>query len=498
MYFGPGHKLHYRTDERGNRIMDFSYAGYRAGGVRLPDAPAVKTLVPLEGDNTAQIQAAIDEVSARTPDANGLRGAVALKAGDYRVDGTVTIAASGVVLRGGGSTDGGTVIHLAGEPHRFLEIRGAGALRAVGNSAAITDAYIPSVANSFHVDDASAFHVGDAVVVLRPVTEAWIHFMGKDMLVRDGKAQTWIKAGSFIHTDRAIRAISGKLITLDVALSDSLDAKFLEAPGAARGTTPGTTLGTTQGASMVKYEFPGRISQLGVENLRVVAPFTDVAIASPDFAVLRMDAWVKDVAIQETQNGVVIGSGAKRVTSERVRVVHGAPHSGAAAPADFSIAGTQILLDRCSVDGEGTWPVVTQASVTGPDVVLNFSGNAHAGVSPHQRWATGLLVDGARLPGAVARTPGIAFSNRKTTGSGHGWDVGWAVAWNVASPHLLVQQPLGAMNWCIGCSGERTKAGDIPEGIYDSPGRAVEPVSLYLEQLREPLGDAALVRIGYR
>jgi hypothetical protein len=100
-------------------------------------------------------------------------------------------------------------------------------------------------------------------------------------------------------------------------------------------------------------------------------------------------------------------------------------------------------------------------------------------VSPHQRWATGLLVDGARLPGAVARTPGIAFSNRKTAGSGHGWDIGWAVAWNVASPHLLVQQPPGAMNWCIGCSGERTKTGDIPEGIYDSPGRAVEPVSLY-------------------
>jgi hypothetical protein len=83
---------------------------------------------------------------------------------------------------------------------------------------------------------------------------------------------------------------------------------------------------------------------------------------------------------------------------------------------------------------------------------------------------------------------GIAFSNRRTAGPGHGWDIGWAVAWNVASPHLLVQQPPGAMNWRIGCSGERTKAGDIPEGIYDSPGRSVEPVSLYLEQLRERPG----------
>jgi len=111
----------------------------------------VKTLAPLEGDNTAQIQTAIDEVSLRTPGASGLRGVVALKAGDYRVNGTVTIAASGVVLRGGGAADGGTVIHLTGGPHRFLEIRGAGALRAVGNSAAINDAYIPAGASTFHV-----------------------------------------------------------------------------------------------------------------------------------------------------------------------------------------------------------------------------------------------------------------------------------------------------------------------------------------------------------
>lgn len=214
VFFGPDHKLRYRADERGNRIMDFSFAGYKGGGVRLPDAPVAKTLSPLEGDNTAQIQAAIAEVSIRTPDANGLRGAVVLKAGDYNLEATITIAASGVVLRGSGSASSGTVIHLTGAPHRFLEIRGAGVLRAVGDSAAITDAYIPSGANSFHVDDASAFHAGDAVVVRRPVTEAWVHFMGMDTLVRDGKAQTWIKAGSSIHTDRTIQTISGKLITL--------------------------------------------------------------------------------------------------------------------------------------------------------------------------------------------------------------------------------------------------------------------------------------------
>jgi hypothetical protein len=91
-------------------------------------------LAPLEGDNSPQIQAAIDEVSMRTPDASGLRGGVALRAGDYRADGTVTIAAGGVVLRGSGSGDGGAVIHLAGDPHRFLEIHG-GRYGPVGGAA---------------------------------------------------------------------------------------------------------------------------------------------------------------------------------------------------------------------------------------------------------------------------------------------------------------------------------------------------------------------------
>ncbi len=138
---------------------------------------------------------------------------------------------------------------------------------------------------------------------------------------------------------------------------------------------------------------------------------------------------------------------------DSVRIVHAMPHSGAAAPADFSLSGIQIFLNRCSILGEGTWPVVTQAMVTGPIVVLNFKAD-HAGVSPHQRWATGLLVDGAVLENTTPRKQGIAFSNRNTAGSGHGWDIGWAVAWNVTSPYLLVQQPPGAMNWCIGCIGE--------------------------------------------
>src|SRR5438309_4385067 len=57
---GADHRLHYRYDSRGNSIMDFSSAGYRAGGVKLPSAVAAQRLTPASGDNTARIQAALD------------------------------------------------------------------------------------------------------------------------------------------------------------------------------------------------------------------------------------------------------------------------------------------------------------------------------------------------------------------------------------------------------------------------------------------------------
>lgn len=476
VYFGPDGRLHYRSDERGNRIMDFSHAGYRGGGVRLPSPPVVDTLKPVEGDSTARIQAALDGVARKGG------GALVLAAGAYDLAGTLTISASSVVLRGSGSGDNGTVLRLTGAPHRLLSIRGSGSWQADGRSAAVTGAYVPSGADSFTVDDAAGFKPGDTILVRRPVTEAWVHFMGMDTLVRDGKQQTWIKAGTFIRTDRTIKAIDGTKITLDVPLSDSIDAKLLTPPG----------------ASVVKYAFPGRISEVGVESLRVVAPSIDVPITQGQYTALQMDAaidsWARDIEIHETQNSITIGPAAKRVTLDRVRVIHAAPHSGAAAPADIAISGTQVFLNRCSVRGEGVWPVVTQANVTGPNVVLEFTSDAR-GVAPHQRWATGLLVDRSRFDNSTARTPGIAFSNRKTMGSGHGWDVGWAVAWNVISPFLLVQNPPGAINWCIGCKGEAVDS--PPAGVFDAQGQMVTPSSLYLEQLRERLGEAAVRAIGY-
>ena len=491
VYFGPDNVLHYATDSQGNRIMDFSYAGYGGGGVTIPDVPVQVAVNPVFGDNTGNIQHAIDQVSAQAPNANGIRGAVFLQPGIYEVDGTLNITASGVVLRGSGSGTNGSVIKMGASPHLLLSIQGSGSWQTVGSPAAMIDSYVPSGTMSFNVDDASGFGVGDTILIRRPVTAAWVNFMGMDHLIRNGQPQTWLSVGSSITTDRVIAAINGNQVTLDVPLTDSFDSIYLNPPG----------------GTIIRYTFPGRISHVGVEHLSVIAPPADVDISLPQYTALSLsaviNAWARDIAIQDTQNSITLSNSVKQVTLDSVSVTHTITHSGSDAPADFSISGTQVLVNRCSVIGSGVWPVVTQSRVTGPVAVLNFIASER-GFSPHQRWATGLLCDGCQFPGATSGTPGIAYSNRGTDGSGHGWDAGWGVAWNVTTPYLLVQKPPGVDNWCIGCVGtELTKSmpgGNgtlLPNGIYDSLGTPVIPSSLYLEQLRERLGDGALANIGY-
>jgi len=167
---GPDNRLQYRQDDRGNRIMDFSYAGYQGGGVALPTVPVAQAVNPIGGDNTSQIQAAIDAVSALTPDAHGFRGAVLLEPGSYDVSGTLNITVSGVVLRGSGSGPSGTILNMTGSPHLLFSVSGAGSWQKVGATAAITDPFLPSGALSFHLNDPSGFTVGESVLIGRPVT----------------------------------------------------------------------------------------------------------------------------------------------------------------------------------------------------------------------------------------------------------------------------------------------------------------------------------------
>jgi hypothetical protein len=95
----------YRPDASGDRITDFSIVGYQQGKTPIPTAPTAVTITD-DGvsDDTARIQAAINQVAAMPLGSDGIRGAVLLKSGSYDIAGQLTINTSGVVLRGEGTS----------------------------------------------------------------------------------------------------------------------------------------------------------------------------------------------------------------------------------------------------------------------------------------------------------------------------------------------------------------------------------------------------------
>ena len=488
VYLDHSGKLFYRHFKTGERIIDFSYAGYMGGGVTIPAVPVKKTVSPSGHDDTAAIQSAIDEVS-NLPLVDGARGAVLLKPGHFHCSAPLKITVSGVVLRGSGADATGTTIDLTGSPHLGISIAGASSVVPVGTSTSIADAYVPSGAMSFHVREASGLKPGDTIQITRPVTAEWLHFMGMDTLVRNGKKETWVSGN--LTAERTIASISGNTLHLDVPLTDSYDAKYL-AP---------------TGAIIVKLQHTGQITQTGVEDLSIIAPATRGMLYAPHFGGLRMtdtkDSWVRNLRLLDTTGAVDLGKDTRRITVDHVDATQTIPTEGAAKPADFSIDGTQILINRCTATGDNVFYIATGPREQGPNVVLNciFHGNGH--VQPHQRWATGLLVDNCQVPEG-----GIDFMNRGEMGSGHGWTMGWGVAWNNIAKSYVIQMPPGSANWSIGNRGSQQlgkmptfNPGPLlpmlPQGIIESQDKPVTPTSLYLEQLAERLGPQAIKNIGY-
>jgi hypothetical protein len=404
---------------------------------------------------------------------------------------------SGVVLRGSGSGEGGTTIKMIGGPHTAIVIGRGNIKVALGRTekadssivgaatTLITDTYVPSGSTSFIVADASGFAVGDIVNINRPVTEAWIHFMEMDNMWRDGKKQTWIKAGAHGITKRKITAIEGNKLTLDIPLADSYDARFLN----------------LSGTVVVKVIPAPRVVQVGVENIHIQCPPLEIDYGHAPYAGVRVggdDCWLKDVYCEETMNTTVLAG--NRITMEKVIVKHTYANLGASKPTDFSLEGSQNLIDRCEITGGNMYFVWTSSLIPGPNVLLNctFKGIGSR-IQPHQRWATGLLVDNCTVPDG-----GIDFMNRGIAGSGHGWTMGWAVAWNCIAKTYVIQNPPGAVNWAIGCIGRREQTARLfdsnpvlPDGNFDSHGFPVEIQSLYLAQLTERVGIQGIKNIGY-
>ena len=466
-------------DEAVDRLPDFSFAGFEGGGVALPEVEAAVTLWPEPGDDTERIQAAIDAVSALPEGEDGFRGAVLLAAGDYACADSLRIEASGVVLRGEGQGEDGTVIVATGQrQYAVIEVVGGRGPDPVGAPVAITDGYVPVGARTFAVDDADGFAVGDPVAVVRTPDQGWVDDLG--MGVEDlGPDEHW-SPGSFVTAhERTITAIEGDVVTVDIPLVDSLAAEH-------------------GGGELALLDGGERIDHVGVEDLRLDSEYDgpqDEEHAS--YAVWlehAQDAWVQRVTVVHVGRSAVSVHGSSRfVTVQDVAMLDPiSPISGGNRYAFEVSGGLGVLFQRCYARG-GRHSFVTGSRVTGPHAWLDcLAEEVHADDGPHHKWATGLLFD-------RVSTAQLRVQNRAWSGGGHGWSGAQVMFWNgEVSEEFVSDAPPGAMNWVVGVVGPEGDGQMVPgepPGIQESLGAPVLPRSLYLQQLADRLGDGAVAQI---
>ena len=194
----------------------------------------------------------------RTLDANGFRGTLLLQRGKYRIGRTLQIRASGVVLRGQGTDENGTVLIATGKGQRTLiEFKGRGRRpREIENTRQkIVDDYVPVGAKTFAIADASNFAPGDDIIVHRPSTAKWIATIGMNRIeMKHPGVRQWEPGAYDFRFDRTITTINGNQITIDAPIGNAIEREY-------------------GGGSIYKYEYPGRIEQVGIENLRGVSEY---------------------------------------------------------------------------------------------------------------------------------------------------------------------------------------------------------------------------------
>jgi hypothetical protein len=485
--FTGGH-LTYGSDSQGNRVPDFSYAGYGNGKTTIPVAPVVVTLqAASSGDDTARIQAAIAKVGARPPGADGLRGAVLLGAGTFRVGGALTIGASGVVLRGSGSGPGGTRLVATGTPRAVVSLAGTGQRQTSGAKHAVTDAYVPIGATTFHVDSTAGLAVGQAVVVQRPQEQNWIHAIGMDQIpMRPGGGTVQWKPGAGLQFERTITAISGNTVTVDIPLTNALEKQYTH-------------------AVVWPYTFAGRITNVGVEHMSA----DGIAFTStPDYATKGYfessfasfsavdGGWANDIVADNFGSGLGgVGESAKRITIENTSALgmeKAVPQDIHAQPVAYTLGGQQSLVLHCQISGSNLHAWATQADTAGPNVFSDCAatnvGGRRFDAGPHQRWASGTLFDHLVMREGSGGTSATELSliDRNNEGSGQGWAGATQVAWNTDTGTYAFQSPPTSYNWAFGAIG-KASAPLVPgfPAVMVSPGTAVAPVSLYAEQLAE-------------
>ena len=469
----PEGRLIYFPDEKGNIIPDFSRVGYHQGDRNLPSVPVTITIKPtLNGHDQEAIQAAIDKISAIPQDKNGSRGAILLQKGVYNIPGSLTIRSSGIVLRGEGDAEGGTLLRATGRQQRsLLKIFGEGEyMEDNARKKPVKEQYVPVGTRYVIVEGNHGFYAGEPILLSYVLNDTWIAATKMNQIVAREGTRQWTAKEYNLKFERKITAVHGDTLMLDNPVVMAIDPTFGE-------------------VAVVPFRFSGRIEEVGVENLRFESEYVGDTDENHGWIAVEMNkvenAWISNITARYFGYAAVsLGPLAKQVTVTRSKCLDAKSQITGGRRYSFNNNG-QLNLFKSLYSSEGRHDYVTGARTLGPNVFsLSVAERVHADIGPHHRWAVGTLYDQIETDGE------INVQDRGNWGSGHGWAGITQVLWNCKVEHATVQRPWASgQNFAIGVDGEKSagRFTDRIDGFWENQHKKMLIESLYDQQLNDRL-----------
>ena len=386
---GTNGRLVYSADLKGNVVPDFSAVGYMNSEVPIPTVGVVLTVNPVAGDNLSNVQNAINQVAAMPLDANGFRGAILFNAGTYNISDTVTITASGIVLRGVGFNGSGTnfIATKTSQHTLFTFIGGFGtAYNSTSTTRkAITNSYVPIGTKQITVASGHTFAIGDKVFVHRIPNDAWINLLGMNLLSTiDPLAVNWTAGAYDMDSERKIVNINGNVISLDAPIMDVIDPVYST-------------------GELVKFT-DSRIQKCGIENMKISSTYTSSTDENHGWEAVSFDkiynSWAKNLEVYYFgYSAVHINSDASFITVDNCKMLDAKSTIDGGRRYSFNIDGQRSLVQNCTTRN-GRHDYVNGSRTCGPNVFYNSTATIqNSDIGPHHRWATGILFDWQRKYG---------------------------------------------------------------------------------------------------
>lgn len=457
-------KIIYHPDPRGNRVLDFSYCGYKLSEASIPLPDARVSVLWQKEDASDIIQKAIDYVSSLKPDVDGFRGSVMLDSGTFVIAKALRLHTSGVVLRGDAilrttlvkkGYDRGAAIYMEGRGGIDIQRKGE-----------IADSYVPAGAMSFTVSGGMGLKPGDRIMIVRPSATSWIADLKCDEYGGGISALGWKPGDVDMRWDRTVLSVDGDKISIDAPVPMALDKKY----------------GKTQ---VMSYAFPGRVFDCGVEYLTLRSEYDLRYPMDEDHAWTGIsidkaeNCWVRKVNFEHfAGSAVIVLPSASRVTVEDC--ISRAPVSeyGGMRRMTFYTMGQLTLFQRCYSE-EGIHDFAAGYIAPGPNAFVQCRAERSNGFSGSVgSWAPGLLFDIVEIDGN-----NLTFKNLGQAKNGTGWNTANSLFWQCSAAEIECFSPADdAVNRAYGCWAQFS--GD---GKWEESNNHVQPRSFFYAQLEDRL-----------